>query len=331
MVPRHDVSCCPPSTYFPTDRYRHTAPSPTRRKVRQNWRRQWRTLVLPSASGPRIPPELFDHILSYTGALSEALEEQAPVLFDKRQLAHCALVCKRWAVLCRPKIYQEILVYKPEDVDHLRRMIDRPADEALRSAIRCIRLGGGDFLPFPRLSTPWIHRVAQVHSKLPHCELYIVCLAGPLPDGMRTLRSLHWNLPRSVPTHSLGLGDLRLHSIHFASFDDLVHLLDELPSLTKLSCQDVTWAEGPDVARLRSHRRPKHTRLKMMELNRCPVDQYSIWLVSFYRAPPDAPLGDRPPSVSRLVSQWWTPMKANKSTLYAGRESLLTCQSIPLY
>ena len=123
--------------------------------MKNEWRTHWSTLVLPSALGPKIPPELFDCILSFIGTWLDG----APVSFTKRELARCALVCKRWALLCQPKVYWQILLFKPEDVNYLRRMIDQSANKSLRNDIHRMDVHGVHILKVSEISTPWFHRV----------------------------------------------------------------------------------------------------------------------------------------------------------------------------
>ena len=254
-------------------------PTSGRKATRERERRRGRIKALAT----QIPEELFERILDYVGRWRD---HDGVVRYSNKELGRCALVCKYWATNCQAKIFHTIKLRTHKDVWELLALLDSPLTniggyiEALRGPLQEIM---GTSTP------PWMHLVPPLHPNLPLCRRLEVELAGPLPKKTRTLRSVHWRLPRALPTHSAQLQKLTLHGIEVAAFRDLVHLLDELRDLRHLEGHGLTWAERPPLNGLRTTGPRGCTRLDKVVLLNCPATEYTFWLHSIYRAPPGTP------------------------------------------
>lgn len=227
----------------------------------------------------RVPEELFERILRHT-----TLFDGYILRYSKKELGQCALVCKYWAQKCQASIFAWVKLRNAGDVRGLLAILDRPGTSVAHYVKKLVI--EDQFIDKPLTPTPWLHLVSLLQPKLPFCRVSRLMLWGPLPEGTRTLRTIHFSLPRTVPTYNT-----RLHSLHLLTainlicFSDLVHFLDELRDLRKLRCWQVTWSRGPSLTRLRSIRL-RSAYLEQVKLEDCPMDEYTLWLLSVYRAPP---------------------------------------------
>lgn len=97
-------------------------------------------------------------------------------------------------------------------------------------------------------SNPWLHLISVISDRARRgVYTYFLNLAGPLPAGQRTLRSIHHGLPRSLPHFSPQIYCLSLTAIRFEKLDDLMHLLWEMPSLCMVECEGLTWGSLPTM------------------------------------------------------------------------------------
>lgn len=254
-------------------------PTKGRKATKERERKHSRVRALAA----QLPEELFERILAYV----DVDDSQNAVKYSKAQVGHCALVSKYWTPICQAKIFRMITLLRAEDVRHLMESL-QDLGSSPSHFVEFLRLAHreeGDWAHRVHISapfTPWFHLVPLLYPQLPRCHCYL-WLNGPLPPGMRTLRTIHWNLSRTLPAHSKGLQELTLSQIHFASFGDLVHLLDNLQDLCTVYLMNLTWS--PPVTRLRTHR-PRCTTVKSANLYGCPDDEYALWLVFLYRCPP---------------------------------------------
>lgn len=226
-----------------------------------------------------IPEELFERILGYMGV---RWRDQGVVEYSKVQLAQCALVSKYWACRCQAKIFREIRLDSARDVRDLSAMLDRPDTKIARyiQEVQIADLGMG------MGGAPWWHLVPLLYRKLPLSSRHGLDKWAYGSSKPRTVpRTIHPYLPRTVPAHNTRLHKLELAGTSFACFGDLVHLLDELRDLRILNCRWVTWAKRPPLRHLRSIK-PRSTYLDRIDLYNRTFDEYTLWLLSVYRAAP---------------------------------------------
>ena len=208
--------------------------------------------VLPRrlCSGPDLPPELISMIVS---ALPSSL------------LATCASVCRHWADILQPMLFDHVVLRSRVEVSQLHVFHKSPLSK-LSQYTTLVRAEQ------TLLDSPFLHRV-----KRPYNGILQVQLQGPLPPTSRTIRSIHSRIPRSLPrTYSSGICHLVLRSMHFQSFTHLVRLIRELPDLTSFEGDMLTW---PSVQRSPVHpmwRRRSPCRL--FRLKNCSQQWSAIWL-----------------------------------------------------
>lgn len=100
---------------------------------------------------------------------------------------------------------------------------------------------------------PFAHLLAQTGIPYPQ----ILGFHGPFRKGHRTIRSIHFAVPRSLPSSfSRGIRKLSLDKIHFQRSEDLMSLVSELPDLEGLWYDAVTFGSYP----IELPRRPRKNR-----------------------------------------------------------------------
>lgn len=219
------------------------------------------TLPLPSQSGTSrspnsltartLPPELFQYICDAADGKS----------WSSR------LVCRYWNRQCTSHVLRQIDVKRSPE--RIRALWRHRADPTLVQHLEVI-----ENVPWYDEDSkfPWIHLLSQTctstqsvwkqHSRCPSGDISI---DGPFPGGHRTMRSVHFALPRSPPRAlSRGIKKLYLGCINFRRFEDLSHLVCELPDLEVLECTASFGSLPTELPR----RRPRTSRNK---LRRCLV------------------------------------------------------------
>ncbi|KAJ3540452.1 hypothetical protein NM688_g6224 [Phlebia brevispora] len=110
-----------------------------------------------------------------------------------------------------------------------------------------------------QLNTPWIHNIfLQLRPKLDlttQNTAFVLENAGPFPRGS-AVSSIHGSLPRRLPYFSSGIQIVHFTEVHFKSFEHLLRLVRELPSLRSLKCTRVTW---DTLSMRRTNQRPAPT------------------------------------------------------------------------
>lgn len=207
------------------------------------------------------------------------------------------LVCRYWNRLSTPRVFNRIsLNASPERVLALWKFTRCPNSQCTRHTEKIDNVPRHD----KDSKFPWLHLLtrtcASVQSEwrdyisdTPH-RIYIV---GPFTGGHRTIRSVHFSLPRSLPRcFSRGIKELHLWDIHFRRFEDLTHLVCELPDLEKLACYQSSFDSFPTEL---PHRRPRTSRnkLKTFDIWDCKpsvkeVPIYSLLVLTLYLSVYDA-------------------------------------------
>ena len=92
---------------------------------------------------------------------------------------------------------------------------------------------------------PFLHilpRILRLLSATEDSVSITVSLIGPLPNGSSTIRSIYSSLPRNLPQAvSTHIASLVLSKIQFQCFEDVAQLLCELPALSRLKAETLTW------------------------------------------------------------------------------------------
>lgn len=260
-------------------------------------------------AGSRIPPELFPRVISFfvVNPSPAQLQEQNIrniVHANKRCLAAIGLTCKYWSQLCQKILFEQISLRSHADITLLLAFLDTNISK-IASYIQRLTcdLSCGD------MTRPWLHLVPRLYERLPSVTassriglgvtLYI---NGPLSARYRTLRSIYWSIPRTIPTSSSGINILKLSDLHFGSFHDLLRLSQEVCELTVLSCMRVTWGTMPSTMRWKaSWSRQPMSRIFKVTVSESTHNWAAIWLcISFNRMLP-TPDGEDILHVGQLV------------------------------
>lgn len=194
------------------------------------------------ATGADLPIELVKLVGQM---MSEVLEWSRDD--DRRTMMACALVCRYWA---------NQFLYK---------MFKLTSTDSRQRALGLLEFGRSSACWYRRFVQPEVYMTMKSLGELPFmhplpCHTYKhAWLRGPLPRSWKTMRSVHWGLPRPVPrSFSSGIISLALTDIHFQRFSDLVDLVCELPDVQHLHCTKVTWGTLPDTILTLSRRRRTH-------------------------------------------------------------------------
>lgn len=238
-----------------------------------------------------IPEELFERIL---GHMCTRAEEEGTLEYDKVVLCNCALVSRYWAAKCQAQIFRSVRLCCAADVRELLAMVVHPGSKLARY-IEALRLevpreaastAVGSGIDISKPFTPWFHLVPLLSIKLPSCRCELSLQDNAQwPKPTRALRTIHWNLPRTLPAQSRGLRKLVLHGLVLASFGDLYHLLDGLHDLCELHCSDLRWLTASPLTTLHASK-PRSSLLTSVEIELFRyADAHTLWLLFVYRAP----------------------------------------------
>ncbi|KAJ3530619.1 hypothetical protein NM688_g7683 [Phlebia brevispora] len=157
----------------------------------------------------------------------------------RHELHQMVCVCRRWAYLLRQAIFKRITVYNRHNCRKLLTLLDGAQAEG--GAAQSL---SGDLDMDEQLRTPWIHNIPlRLLPKLRlRTEDAMLTLSGmkPFPRN-QIVSSIHGSLPKRLPRCSSGIQQLIFSDVHFRTFEHLVQLVKEMPSLLSLTCTRVTW------------------------------------------------------------------------------------------
>ena len=118
-------------------------------------------------------------------------------------------------------------------------------------------------------NSPWMH-LLDSRWKLLVPALWI---RGPFP-GHRTLRSIHFALPRTLPhSFSRGITYVFLCEVRFRRIEDTICLVSELPDLHTLVLNIVTWESLPTEL---PRRRPRANRNHLSKIELSTADPKQV-------------------------------------------------------
>ncbi|EKM52931.1 uncharacterized protein PHACADRAFT_185756 [Phanerochaete carnosa HHB-10118-sp] len=188
-----------------------------------------------------VPEELFEHILwhacNYGFALPLCRETKTAIsLFGQ--------VSRYWARLSRRRLFCELVLRSPDDLQRLQTFLAAPTPTGLEPiaelvlSFRAVVNGG---------CRPWIHLAASViKSRLRNCQYFtlaVVQLGNRSPAEQ--WRTLHPSLPRTLPGSTSQIFRLHFNSMHFPNGRTLFRLLAPIPSLCAVDLIDITWDTEP--------------------------------------------------------------------------------------
>ncbi|KAJ3524939.1 hypothetical protein NM688_g8477 [Phlebia brevispora] len=145
-----------------------------------------------------------------------------------------ALVCRRWAKLIQPIIFNLIILRNREDVDTVRKSLQSPTT-AVSKHLQRPQLDL-DVTTYPYI--PWIHTACSPNTFAK--QSIILDIEGPLPSGC-SMKGLHDMLPRSGPWFCSRITALRLTNVHFKSLPYLMRAIGDMPDLMGARLEKATW------------------------------------------------------------------------------------------
>ncbi|KAJ3556016.1 hypothetical protein NM688_g2260 [Phlebia brevispora] len=205
------------------------------------------------AAGSDIPEDVFDGIVDcFNCCLCGAGHDfcirlpnhrcqcAAESVCSRQEMKQIALVCRRWAQRTRPKLFRKINLHRRKGGNMLISLVKQPAAR-ISSYVQIIE---GNLDGREQLCEPWIHHIGLLLlPNLPSLQHDAVRLALTIegPVSARVMPSSIHPGPKCHPSFSSGICKLKLTDVHFKTFEHLVRLLREMPSLQKVECEQVTW------------------------------------------------------------------------------------------
>lgn len=201
------------------------------------------------ASGVDIPPELFEHLLWHVQLESDPLvprgsaETATAVAVSKRTLGTFALVCRYFASLCRPRLFNGILLKSYNDLRECMALIDA-SGLTLTSISVYIRT----VMVEPNAdSRPWLHLLrVDLLSRLSRSVIIHLRISQPFFYAGLSPRTIQQGLPHAIPRALSCISSLTLHSLHFEQGRECIRIILELSLLVSLRLQEVTWGSTPE-------------------------------------------------------------------------------------
>ncbi len=213
------------------------------------------------AIGARFPQELLERVLCFVQRTAYWCTRES---YDLGQLA---LTCRYWAVRCQSVIFETIALRSRKDLDQLISFLDSPLSR-VANYIKGLYLWQSG-----RPTSPWIHLISlQLVPKLFLHPYWSIQLDLDQSAASRRFRSIHDALPKVHPSFSSHFSSLYLSNICFLSFNDLVHLVDEVLSLRSLQCREVKWPTVPETHPVVLPRRRIPSHLSQVRMEYC-IDQ----------------------------------------------------------
>ncbi|KAJ3531933.1 hypothetical protein NM688_g7498 [Phlebia brevispora] len=189
-----------------------------------------------AATGADVPQELFDNVIRHLYL------RHSGVRASKRELGQISLVCRRWAKLIRPKIFEQLELRNRDDADTLLSFVRCPTS-VISGYIKSLTLKlSVNLYPY----APWIHTVCfLILHRLPTKPDIELTVEGPLPSN-KAMTGVHDMVPPTYPHCSSGITYLGLCDVQFKSFVDIMRTIGDMPNLQQVNLSKVTWNHSQD-------------------------------------------------------------------------------------
>lgn len=204
--------------------------------------------------GAQLPPELFERIYGSMDDLS--------------QVRKCRLVCRYWDRQCRARALANGISLEYSEkrmLDFVRQFKYDPAWQHIPQLVTALK----DIPSYRnKAKAPWLHLLD------PCLRQGYLAIVGPFP-AHRTIRSIHFTLPRSLPpSASRGITRLVLETVSFRRFEDTTCLVSELPDLEGLGLNKAVWQSLPTAIH-RRRPRDNRNRLRYVDFIDCEVAEHT--------------------------------------------------------
>ena len=215
-------------------------------EIRQH---QWRD---PNSPAGHLAPELIRLVVSHLYDVN--LNRSGAV---KQGLAVCGLVCRYWASIIRPLLFENIELRSREDAIQLLKFLESPT--ILKPALtECVRLLA--FKQSGRQLPPWMHlcQLAKYYRR-GDVRLLIEDAEGDI---------LWYGLPRALPQSIfLHTNKLELDRVRFRRGRDLVRFIRSLPEVWSCICKAITFTDTSPVSPVPIPRRRSLESLAKLEFD----------------------------------------------------------------
>ncbi|KAJ3531869.1 hypothetical protein NM688_g7510 [Phlebia brevispora] len=236
-----------------------------------------------STTAANFPVELFDLMLSFyehDPCNGEYDRPRKSVGINRRNLGTLALICRRWALACQPKIFEEISLKGLEDFNGLWELMSHPSS----------RIGG--YLKTVRYELtndsriPWIHVACRKLKHYPKLSSEV-----QFRIHAQWVETKHITTGLSSPisrSHRIMCIDtLFLARVKFARLEDLRRVLRELPYLRKAELDMINWKEwkkGDELATVLSYGTfSRKSPTCIYSMRGCTDDSTVLWLACLCR------------------------------------------------
>ena len=161
--------------------------------------------------------------------------------WTRQELASCARVCRYWADLFQPIIFNHVTICEQKQMTLLHSthlvLLSKVAQHTAQ-----LTLKDNFDIPFTHCASS-VQLISNAQRRLE--------TVGPIPASCGpSLQSIHGVLPRSLPHSSIFQVDrLELQDVHFRTFMDLVRLVRERRTLEYCYGTRLTWKT--EVTRIR--------------------------------------------------------------------------------
>ena len=150
-----------------------------------------------------------------------------------------------------------------------------------------------DIIEHSLAASPWLHLLHLLYPKLQVQINVNIELTGPLHPAFKSMRSVHYQLPKYCPTFSQCIEKVVLKALSLNSFSDLIYLVGEMPALKNLSCKEVTWGLLPPGNALPLRRiAANHTVNLHTTMSKCTQNWMAVWIylgLRYSRMDPNSP------------------------------------------
>ena len=159
----------------------------------------------------------------------------------KQWLGSCTLVCRYWGSLLRKVLFSRVQLRSEQDFSSLLGMLSIPG-HATPSISSCLQMV--IVLQYgPWKTSPWVHRLSHIQNHSLNTLDWAISLRD-FDDPRMARRLLEGTLPRTLPGSTFVVEILALRNIHFRSVRDLVRAVGDLPTVTCLRCDHLSFDDA---------------------------------------------------------------------------------------